>query len=253
MKIILLFIIAGFTLVQPLFSSEIYFPPADNNNWESVSPEELNWNTEKIPGLLEFIEEKNSKAFLVLKDGRIVIEKYFGSFTRDSLWYWASAGKTLTAATVGIAQEEGLLSIDDKTSDYLGTGWTSLAKEKEDLITIRHQLTMSSGLDDGVANRDCWEPECLQYLEDAGERWAYHNAPYTLLEQVVESAAGQTYNQFFFGALRNKIGMDGAWIKARLQQRLFQLPSFDGAIRNSDSGKRRLGGRNNHLRQGLHL
>jgi len=41
-----------------------------------------------------------------VKDGKIVLEKYFGTFTKDSLWYWASAGKTLTAFLVGKAQDE---------------------------------------------------------------------------------------------------------------------------------------------------
>lgn len=224
MRNILLFFIAVFALIKLSYSAEIYFPPADNDNWESVSPDELQWNTDKIPELLEFLEEKNSYAFIVLKDGKIVIEEYFGNFSRDSLWYWASAGKTLTAVTIGIAQEEGLLSINDKTSEYLGTGWTSLPEEKEGLITIRHQLTMTSGLDDGVDNKDCWEPECLQYLEDAGQRWAYHNAPYTLLEQVLESAAGQTYNQYFFKVLRNRIGMNGAWIKLDFNNVYYSSP-----------------------------
>ena len=62
----------------------------------------------------------------MLKDGKIAIEKYFGTFTKDSLWYWASAGKTLTAFLVGQAQENGLLSISDSTSKYLGSGWTGL-------------------------------------------------------------------------------------------------------------------------------
>ena len=34
-------------------------------------------------------------------------------------------GKTLTATVTGIAQQEGLLNINNKVSDYLGTGWTS--------------------------------------------------------------------------------------------------------------------------------
>lgn len=142
------------------------------------------------------------------------MEKYFGSFTRDSVWYWASAGKTLTALLVGIAQQEGYLSIEDSTSKFLGVGWTSAPREKERLIKIKHQLTMTSGLRDFVPDPYCTLPSCLIYQADAGTRWAYHNAPYTLLEKVVVNATGQNYNTYFNNKIRSRIGMTGVWIQS---------------------------------------
>lgn len=194
-------------------SSFTYFPPTNNAVWETISPAKLNWNETDLSQLYTFLEQKNTKAFIILKDGRIVIERYFGSFTQESNWYWASAGKTLTAFLVGVAQAEGKLNIDDKTSKYLGNGWTSLPPEKEANITIRHQLTMTTGLDDNTGDVDCTTPECLQYKAEAGARWAYHNAPYTLLEKVVEKATGNSYNQYFQQKVRDEIGMDGLWVK----------------------------------------
>ncbi len=195
-------------------SQALYFPPLTGTTWETVSPDSLGWNTERIDTLLSFLEANNTKAFIVLKDGRIALEQYFGTFTSDSNWYWASAGKTLTAFLVGIAQYEGIISINDSTSYYLGTGWTSCPSEKEGLITIRHQLTMSSGLRDLVADSYYTLPECLIYQADAGTRWAYHNAPYTLLDKVIENASGQTFNQYFFSKIRSKIGMNGIWVQS---------------------------------------
>ncbi len=197
-----------------IYAAELYFPPLYSDEWETLSMGDLNWDSTKIDDLFQFLQIKNTKAFLVLKDGKIVIEKYFDDFQRDSLWYWASAGKTLTAALVGIAQNEGYLSLNEKTSKYLEEHWTSLPEEKEDLITIWHQLTMTSGLDDAVEDVYCTLPECLKYKADAGTRWAYHNAPYTLLEQVVLKATGKSYNDYFNEKLRNKIGMNGLWVKS---------------------------------------
>ncbi len=120
----------------------------------------------------------------------------------------------MTAMLVGIAQKEGLLNINNKTSQYLGTGWTSLPLAKEDLITVRHQLTMTTGLDDAVTpDNDCTLPGCLVYKADAGSRWAYHNAPYTILDKVVENASGMTYNAYFQQKIRDKTGMNGLWVK----------------------------------------
>lgn len=200
-------------LLFPLFlnAQDYYFPPSGNDEWETISPEDAGFCSENLAELNTFLDEKNTKAFIVLKDGKIVIEEYFNDFTQDSVWYWASAAKTITGFLIGIAQEDGLLDIDDKTSQYLGTGWTSAPAAKEDMITIKHQLSMTTGLDDGVPDPDCLEPSCLQYLSDADERWSYHNAPYRLLQDVIENASGQDLNIYTYQKLLNKIGMTGAW------------------------------------------
>jgi CubicO group peptidase (beta-lactamase class C family) len=194
--------------------AQIYFPPTTGNTWETITPAELGWCEDQIPQLLTFLESNNTKAFIVLKNGKIVIENYFGTFTQDSLWYWASAGKTLTSYLVGIAQQNGQLSINDLTSTYLGSGWTSCTAAQENNITVRNQLTMTTGLDDGVADEYCTLSSCLQYLAPAGTRWAYHNAPYTLLDGVLEGATGQTLNGLVFSALKQPTGMDGFFIQS---------------------------------------
>ena len=138
-----------------------YFPPTTGTTWETVEPSSLGWCEDQLPPLLQYLENNGTKAFIVLKDGRIVIEEYFGTFTGDSVWYWASAGKSLTAFLVGMAQEDGLLDIDQPSSTYLGTGWTNCTPAQELAITVRHQLTMTTGLDDGVPDVDCTDPTCL--------------------------------------------------------------------------------------------
>ena len=198
--------------------STLYFPPSNSNEWQSTSLNELNWNTSKLDELLTYLETNNTRAFIILKNGKIVIEKYFGNnilgtapFDKNTQWYWASAGKSLTATLVGIAQQEGYLSINDPTSDYLGSGWTSLLPEKEQLIKIKNQLTMTTGLEYNISNLDCTLPTCLTYKTDAGQQWYYHNATYTLLESVVEQATGKDYNEYTNQKIESIIGMSGQW------------------------------------------
>ena len=204
----------AFILFFPFFltAQDYYFPPLLGNEWETISPTDAGFCPDQIPELLTFLEEKNSKAFIVLKDGKIVMEEYFNDFGQDSVWYWASAAKTLTGFLVGVAQEEGLLNINDKTSDYLGTGWTSAPVEKENLITIKHQLSMTTGLDDGVTDPNCLDPSCLDYLADAGDRWSYYNAPYRLLQDVVSNASGQNFQSYTSQKITLKTGMTGLWL-----------------------------------------
>jgi CubicO group peptidase (beta-lactamase class C family) len=157
------------------------------------------------------LEQNNSKAFILLKDGKIVLEKYFGTHTATTPWQWASAGKTITAFMTGIAQQEGFLSITDTTSSYLGQGWTNCTPEQEEKISIWNQLTMTSGLDDGVSDHYCTLDTCLNYLADPGTRWAYHNGPYTLLDGVIENATGLTLNNYTTQKLKIPTGMTGTF------------------------------------------
>ena len=215
----LLLLLAGCKKDNSSSGVQLYFPPTGSDTWESVTPESLGWNTAEIPALLDILRNNGTRAFILLQDGRIVMEEYFGNtltgtaaFDKNSNWYWASAGKTLTAFIVGKAQEDGFLKLSDKTSAYLGLGWTSLSSQKEEMITVKHQLTMTTGLDDGVADNHSFLPQDLIYKAEAGTRWAYHNGPYTLLEKVVTNATGMIFDTYFNTVLKDKLGMDGSWI-----------------------------------------
>lgn len=212
MKKLLTYFGLNLLIFSPSFGQDLYFPPLEGDTWETISMEELGWCPENLPALNTYLDDKNSRAFIVLKDGKIVIEEYYNGADATSLWYWASAGKTLTATMVGIAKQEGDLLLSDPTSTYLGDGWTSLTPEQEGTITIWNQLTMTSGLDDGLADPFCTDPECLVYLADPGDRWAYHNGPYTLLDGVIEGATGSTLNAYCNDKIEAQTGMDGLFI-----------------------------------------
>ena len=204
--------VIAFIAPQKVSAQTTYFPP-NTGTWETISPQSLGWCNANIDSLYNYLNQKNTKAFIILKDGKIVLEKYFGNFTQDSIWYWASAGKTLTAFTVGLAQQDGLLKLSDASSKYLGTGWSSLSSAREDSIKVWHHLTMTTGLNDAGADPDCTLPACLTYKAAAGTRWAYHNAPYTLLDQVIEGATGGNLNLYMAKKFTTNIGMKGLFVK----------------------------------------
>lgn len=209
MKIKLLAILL-LTISSRAFSQSLYYP---STTWQTTDPSSLGWCTSEIDSLYAFLQKGDSKAFVLLKDGKIVLEKYFGTFTQDSLWYWASAGKTLTAFAVGLAQQKGFLKLSDTSSKYLGKGWSSLTAEQEAKITVWHHLTMTTGLDDATGNADCTDKNCLTYKAEPGSRWAYHNAPYTLLDQIMQGATGQNINAFLNANVKPTTGMTGLFVK----------------------------------------
>ena len=208
MKTLILFLLA----LTTASAGDYYFPPIDSDDWVATPITELGWSPPKVNELIDFLDTTGTKGFIVLVDGKMVIEEYFGDHDKDKFWYWASAGKTLTSAMIGIAQQEGMLDISDPTSDYLGDGWTNMEPEKERKIKIKHNLTMSTGLNYKEVDSDCMTPECLTFLNEAGTHWYYHNAPYRLLLDVLDSVYDKRINQVTNQLIGNKIGMGGAWI-----------------------------------------
>ncbi len=193
---------------------EMYFPPLSGNNWETVSPSNLGWNINNMPNLLNFLDDKNTKGFIILKDGRIVVEEYFNGHGKNANWIWYSASKSLTSVAVGIAQDEGFLNINDKTSNYLGDNWSSLTTEKQDLITIKHHLTMTTGLVNNQANFlewICTTSDCMQYVADAGSVWAYHQGAFIQTQHILTQSTGINFKPFIKTRILDKIGMQGSW------------------------------------------
>ncbi len=89
------------------------------------------------------LDELETTAFLVIKDGKILTEKYFleGSQTEQSaLW---SITKTYTSFAILKAIDDGLIdSVDDPVVKYLPE-WPDKQKPQ---LTLRHLASMSAGL-----------------------------------------------------------------------------------------------------------
>lgn len=224
-------------------AQSLYFPPLTGNVWDSILPSAAGYCQPRIDSLYNYLQAKDTKSFIILKNGKRVLEKYFGTYTKDSVWYWASASKSLAGFITGIAQKQGYININNKVSQYLGTGWTSETLAKENLITVKHLLTMTSGMDDvpptGCTNEDTMKV-CLVYKADAGTRWAYHTGAYRKVQDVVSNAVGQNYNTITNNWIEAKTGMSGIWYqqvyysKARDMAR-FGLLNLNKGIWNQDT------------------
>ncbi len=85
----------------------------------------------------------SGRAVLVMRKGEVIYERYDGWLaTRPHML--ASGTKSFTGVLAMFAAQEGLLSLDEKACDTI-TEWKGDERKRE--ITIRHLLTLSSGLD----------------------------------------------------------------------------------------------------------
>jgi CubicO group peptidase (beta-lactamase class C family) len=92
----------------------------------------------------QFLDRTYTNALLVMKDGKIVYEKYLNNSDADTRFMGWSMTRSFTSVLVGIALSEGRIkSLDDRIETYLpelkGGGYEG--------VTIRQILQMRSGVD----------------------------------------------------------------------------------------------------------
>ena len=164
-----------------------YYPPKDSadDGWESVPPEALGWDPALLQEALDYLAATNATAFIILYKGRIVVEQYWEGWGLHTTGQIYSSSKSMVGYLVGKAQEEGLLGIDDTVTAHLGDGWSNALKLVEKKITIRHLLTMTSGL-----------TKLLTFAAQPDTVWKYNTPAYKILHQVLEAATGMTLNDY---------------------------------------------------------
>jgi CubicO group peptidase (beta-lactamase class C family) len=178
-------------------------------------------------GLDEFLRETDTLAFLVVHEDRLVHERYFNGATRASLQTSFSAAKSFVSALVGIAIDAGLIdSVEDPVTNYL----PELAERDPRFrqITLRHLLTMSSGIryreggfpslgDDthtyyGVDLRDLALNQ-TRIDQPPGLAWVYNNYHPLLLGLVLERSTRTSVSDFMARRLWQPLGAeaDATW------------------------------------------
>ena len=127
----------------------------------------------------------------------------------------ASVQKSVVSFLVGVAREKGLIKIGDPVHRHLGVGWSKAKPEQEKVITIRHLITMSSGLN----NR-------LEFVARPGTVWKYNTTAYSASLRAIAAASDKSPNELTSEWLTDHIGMkDSRWV-ARLAMTPFQIRSF---------------------------
>ena len=230
---------AFLAVVSTARAAEFHFPPAGATaDWATIDAAAAGFDAGKLAEVLDFARRRRSSSLVILYRGRIVAEGNWNPndvadgkvattkargyearmLGRDAagraIEDVASAQKSVSAILCGMAQAKGLLDIDDAADKYLGAGWTKATREQEAAITVRHLLTMTSGLDDGLA-----------YEAPPGTRWYYNSTAYSRVLECAAAAAKLDRNEMTSEWLTGPIGMlDSRWEERKIPEG-FVLPA----------------------------
>lgn len=186
-------------------SSAGFFPQA--------SPESLGVDRAVLSELLEQSAAQHSDALIVLKDGRVLTERYFASRPRPLPL--ASVTKVITSLAIMALLADGRISSIDAPMSTWFPDWKNGPKRG---ITLRHVMTHRSGLncERGIAEGDgklAYQYDTIAFsaaqpLQDKpGKRYCYNNAAIQLLAQVIRSASGESADDYLDRRILGPMGV----------------------------------------------
>ncbi|MGE0355911.1 MAG: serine hydrolase domain-containing protein [Burkholderiales bacterium] len=161
------------------------------------------------------LEETRTAAFVVMRDDRIIYERYFRGYDERSLLNSFSIAKSIVATLAGIAIGDGDLALDATVEAYL----PGLAGTAYGPVTVERLLTMTSGVGDAPS----YLPGRAQYyygddLRDVIARsvtpiaqardWRYSEGDVQVLAFVLEAATGMTPSAYLAEKLWKPLGME---------------------------------------------
>jgi len=200
----------------------LYFPPHEGA-WATVEPASIGWDAAELNATLAYAGSQESSGVVILYNGRILAERHWDKNPKPTdaqgqpnrYFYMrkgtlsnghaledvASVQKSIVSVLVGMAQHQGLLKIEDPVHTYLGNGWSKASVQQEVKISIRHLISMSSGL----AVR-------LQYEKEPSTKWLYNTPAYSMSLRAVAAAAGKSHHELSAAWVTGRIGMnDSSW------------------------------------------
>lgn len=213
------------------FPSHTLAAPSQTIDWEVAEDPAVPATFADLAGVDDwdaFLGSNQTQAFLVIRDGEIVYQRYFNGTQPDSIVTSFSVAKSFTSALVGIAISEGLIgSVNDRVTDYLPE-LTERDRRFSD-ITIQDLLRMSSGLEyeenrilllSGDDPLTTYFPDQrwlalnnTHILEPAGLHFSYNKYHPQLLGMILERTTGMTVTEYVQTRLWTPMGMayDGSW------------------------------------------
>lgn len=97
----------------------------------------------RISAARDYSRERGGRSMLVLEGDEVRFEEFYNGHSASTPWPFWSGTKTFSCLIASVAEDQGILSLDERVSDTV-TEWAGVL-HKED-ITVEHLLRFTSGL-----------------------------------------------------------------------------------------------------------
>ena len=181
----------------------------------ALTPEDAGVSSRVIGEFLEEIEKTGTEihSFMVIRHNKVAAECFRAPFTPERPHTMYSISKTVTATAIGIAAEEGFLSLDDKVKDIFPDYTSGVNDSYLDKLTIKHLITMTSGKDPSVfedKTKGSWISSYFSspWYNEPGKEFKYVNENIYMLSVIIKRKTGLSVRDFLNPRLFEPLGID---------------------------------------------
>lgn len=172
--------------------------------FQNVTPESVGISSGKVLKFIKTLDEYHfcTHSFIMARGKNIFAEGYYAPFTKAFKHRQYSVSKSFVSIAVGLAAEDGLLSLEDKLVKFFPEYMNENTNDLLESMTIKEVLTMETCKDKntwwfGSGTKDRSE---VYFYEPAdrvsGTIWTYDSSASFMLNVIVEKLTGKPFLEY---------------------------------------------------------
>ncbi len=191
-----------------------------NYSLPRATPESQGISSGAILGFVDKVEKDihDLHSFMLLRGGQVVAEGWWGPYAPERKHMLFSLSKSFTAAAVGMAVEEGRLTLNDPVVSFFPEDAPAEISANLAAMRVRQLLSMSSGHDLDTMGR-LFETGhdnmvraflALAVEHKPGTHFVYNTGASYMLSAIMQQVTGQTLLEYLGPRLFEPLGIEGA-------------------------------------------
>ena len=168
--------------------------------------------------LLDSLEDGTTEphGIMLMRHGIVFAQGWWNPYAKGLMHGMQSLSKTYTATAVGLTVQRGLLDLEERIADILSDKVENVVLQEEmKRVTVRHLLSMSSGMSDIPEVTGDWVSHFLRHpiQNEPGTAFFYNSVGSNLLGEIIRRKTGMGIQAYLEQELTEKLGMDSAHMK----------------------------------------
>lgn len=181
--------------------------------FENVLPESVGIRSEGILSFLDAVRQNGLElhSFMLIRHGKCAASTWFYPYGPEKLHPIYSFSKSFTAAAIGFAWQEGILSLDERLIDIFPEYSPKEPSEYLKEMTLHHLLCMSCGHETEInCNTSDWISDFLHHpvMHKPGTYYMYNSPGTNMLAAVLAKKTGQSMMEFLYPRLFEPLEID---------------------------------------------
>lgn len=184
---------------------------------EYAAPGQVGISASAVRHLLDRLENSITEphGIMMTRHGKVFAEGYWKPYARGLVHGMQSLTKTFAGTAIGIAVQQGLVTLDEKIADIFPEEASQADQEYLGELNVHHVLSMSTGMRKVSSFEGNWIVNFLRnpIVDRPGTAFFYNSVGSTLLGEIIRRKTGDDLDTFLRKNLYEKIGIDPEGMK----------------------------------------